>query len=119
MDDHLYWIEHEGQKILYMNFQYCDDEKRIEISKVAIKLIAAQELNSVRLLTDVNHTVVSVESMRAVKQDWIDVDPHILKTSIIGIKGAKSVLIKIWYSLTNSSAKLHRTYDDAIHYLSK
>lgn len=68
MDKHLQWKEHNGQKYLYMNFQYCSDEERIAISKVATKMIAKSELNSVRLLTDVNHTKVSVESMREVNK---------------------------------------------------
>ena len=119
MGEHLEWLAFDNHKILYMNFQHCNDEKRIEISNIAIKLIAAQDLNSVRLLINVNHTEISVESMRVVKQDWLDVDPHIFKTSIIGVTGAKSILIKIWWSLTNSKAKLHKSHDEAMQYLSK
>lgn len=113
------WEEYNGKKYIYLDFKQCSDQQRIAISKIVTRLIGEQNLNSVRLLVDINETTVSVESMRDVKQDWNDVRPHIHKTAIIGIKGVKSILIKVWWSLSDFQTKPCKTKDEALNYICK
>lgn len=111
------WRLFEESKYLFMNFQHCTDQERIDISKVAIKIISKEEFKSVKLLVDMRNTTVSIESMRAVKKDWISVKPNLDKISMIGITGSKSTMIKLWNFMTTLKVKPAKSEKEGIQFI--
>ena len=117
LNAHVEWKEDNNQKYLAINFQFCSNEERLAISKIAVMLIAEEDFNSVRLLIDIRNTKVSVESMRVVKKEWMNVRLKLLKISLVGVTGVKSMLLKLWVNMTNLKVQPSNTTDEAIVYL--
>ena len=111
------WKESVANKYLFIDFQGCTEEERIDISDIAINIIKKEDLNSVHLLVDLNNTTVSIESMRLVKKDWVMVAPNISRTAMLGVKGFKSMLLKLWGNMMPFKSKPFATSEEAINYL--
>ena len=63
------------------------------------------------------NTTVSIESMRAVKKDWISVKPNLDKISMIGITGSKSTMIKLWSFMTTLKVKPAKSEKEGIQFI--
>lgn len=113
------WRECGNSRYLSINFQHCTDEQRIAISDIALEIIRKEDLNSVRLLVDVNDTVVTIESMRIVRKDWQMMSPNLSKAAILGVNGFKSLLLKLWGNMMPFKTQPFATTEDAIDFLCK
>lgn len=111
------WQEANGHKYLLMDMQYCSEERRIELSRIIIPMIKKEVIHTVRIIANVRHTTISLQSMRTVQKDWIDALPYFDRVAMIGVNGAKSMLFKIWGFLTNMKVKRVQSTEEAIAYL--
>jgi hypothetical protein len=111
------WIESRAAKYLYINFQECTDEERIDISHIAIDIMKKEDLNSVNLLLDVNNTTISIESMREVRKDWVSISPKLCKVAIIGVSGFKTILFKLMKNMIPFKTIPFSTTEEAVSYL--
>jgi hypothetical protein len=75
--------------------QYLSDNERIELSELITPIIRDEDLKSALLVIDIRNTTITIESMRAVKKDWIDTAPHIRQIGLIGVKGSMLILFKL------------------------
>ncbi len=115
--ENLQWLSHKGHDYLYINFQYCTTEERIAISNEVTPMIRERPPQSIRMVADVRNTEVTIESMRAVKDDWLQNYGHLKKGAIVGVTGVNSMLYKLWVYLSGSKVKAYRTLEEGREYV--
>lgn len=115
------WIEHKGQKILYQDFSknfYNSAAVKAELSEVQ-KIVMAQPLNSVRVLSDFRDTTVGSDLLSAMNNASAATKAHVLKTAVLGVTGIKRKLADLLTALTGQPLKYFDDMETAKNWLAE
>jgi hypothetical protein len=107
-----YWIEYKGKKIFYQDFSklfYNSAAVKAELDEVQ-KIVKAQPLNSVLVLTDMRDTHVGSDLLPAMNAASAATKDHVYKTAVLGVTGIKRKLADLLSQLTGQPLKY---FDDA------
>lgn len=108
------WIEHKGKKIFYQNFSNnfynsaVVKEELIEVQKV----VKAQPLNSVLVLSDFRDTNVGSDLLSVMNAASAATKVHVHKTAVLGVTGMKRRFADLLTAITGQPLK----YFDNIEY---
>jgi hypothetical protein len=105
------WIEHQGKQIFYQDFSkhfYNSDAVKAELAEVQ-KIVMAQPLHSVLVLSDFRDTSIGSEVLPAMNAASKATKTHVRKTAVLGVIGIKRTLADLLTSLTGQPL---RYFDD-------
>ena len=101
------WIEHKGKKILYQDFSknfFNSAAVKTELEAVQ-KIVIAQPLNSVLVLSDFRDTNVGSDLLSVMNSASEATKAHVQKTAVLGVTGMKRKLADLLTALTGQPLK--------------
>tara|TARA_B100001245_G_scaffold217049_1_gene185241 strand:- start:707 stop:1087 length:381 start_codon:yes stop_codon:yes gene_type:complete len=115
---HISWIEHNGKKVLLIDYSQCKDKwEMIELVKASVEFYES-EPDKVCTLSDFNNVTGSQEYMAEVKRLGKEVfDSKTEKGAVIGITGLKKVFLSGYNLITKQKIVPFDTKDQALTYL--
>jgi hypothetical protein len=84
MNDRIRFIDHQGKKILVVDFSNCPAHRVEEIARKVPDYATAQPLNSVLVLTDFTGATFNPDALRTLKETAVFDKPFIKKSALIG-----------------------------------
>lgn len=105
-------ITHEGRTILYFDYRGLDDSgviKKIGENEKAIVEHVGKGFNGLLRLTDIRGLYASEEVFQAFKDAAVRLRPHFKASAVVGITGAKKVLLDVINRVTGIGV---RPFDD-------
>jgi len=115
------WLEHQGRKILYQDFSkqfYNSAAVKEELDQVQ-KIVIAEPLNSVRVLSDFRDTNVGSDLLTAMNSASAATKAHVLKTAVLGVTGMKRKLADLLTALTGQPLKYFDDIESAKNWLAE
>jgi len=115
------WIEHHGKKILYQDFSknfYNAAAVKAELDEVQ-KLVVAQPLNSVLVLSDFRDTDVGSDLLSAMNAASEATKAHVQKTAVLGVIGMKRKLGDLLIAITGQALKYFDDIEEAKDWLAQ
>jgi hypothetical protein len=115
------WIEHNGKKVLYQDFSknfFNSAAVRAELEEVQ-KIVTAQPLNSVLVLSDFRDTNVGSDLLSAMNTASAATKDHIQKTAVLGVTGMKRKLADLLTALTGQPLKYFDDIESAKNWLTE
>lgn len=116
-----YWIEHNGKKIFYQDFSklfFNSTAVKAELDEVQ-KIVKAQPLDSVLVLTDMRDTNVGSDLLPAMNAASAATKDHVHKTAVLGVTGVKRKLADLLTSLTGQPLKYFDDVESAKKWLTE
>ena len=111
------FVEHQGKKILHVDFSGCDKTTlapAVEEAKTAIKLLPAA---SALLFTDVTNTEMSRQTSALIKDFSSHNTPFVAASAVAGVTGLKKLIYNTVMGLTGRSIALFDTIEQAKDWL--
>ena len=113
------WIEHKGNKIFYQDFSkhfYNSAAVKAELTEVQ-KVVLAEPLNSVLVLTDMRDTNIGSDLLPAMNAASSATKNYVRKTAVLGVAGMKRKLADLLTALTGQPLKYFDDIDSAKDWL--
>jgi hypothetical protein len=115
------WIEHKGKKILYQDFSqnfYNSAAVKQELDEVQ-KIVTAQPLHSVLVLSDFRDTNVGSDLLSAMNAASDATKAHVQKTAVLGVTGMKRKLADLLTAVTGQPLKYFDNVESAKNWLTE
>ena len=115
------WIEHKGKKIFYQDFSkhfYNSAAVKAELAEVQ-KVVLAEPLNSVLVLTDMRDTNIGSDLLPAMNAASSATKNYVRKTAVLGVAGMKRKLADLLTALTGQPLKYFDDIDSAKDWLTE
>ena len=115
------WIEHKGKKILYQDFSrnfYNSAVVKTELEEVQ-KIVMAQPLNSVRVLSDFRDTNVGTDLLSAMNNASAATKVYVNKTAVLGVTGMKRKLADLLTAVTGQPLRYFDNIETAKDWLAE
>lgn len=116
---HSTWIEHKGKKIFYQDFSknfYNAAAVKAELAEVR-KVVIAQPMNSVLVLSDFRDTSVGSELLSSMNEASAATKAYVRKTAVLGVTGMKRKLADLLTALTGQQLKYFDDIEAAKNWL--
>jgi hypothetical protein len=113
------WIEHRGKQILYQDFSknfFNSAAVKAELEEVQ-KIVRAEPLNSVLVLSDFRDTNVGSDLLAAMNSASEATKSHVYKTAVLGVTGMKRKLADLLTALTGQPLKYFDDIEAAKNWL--
>lgn len=113
------WIEHKGKQIFYQDFSrnfYNSAVVKTELAEVQ-KIVMAQPLNSVLILSDFRDTNVGSDLLPVMNQASAATKAYVHKTAVLGVTGMKRKLADLLTALTGQPLKYFDDIESAKNWL--
>ncbi len=113
------WIEYRGKQILYQDFSknfFNSAAVKAELMEVQ-KIVQAQPLNSVRVLSDFRDTNVGSDLLAAMNSASEATKSYVYKTAVLGVTGMKRKLADLLTALTGQPLKYFDDIEAAKNWL--
>lgn len=115
------WIEFNGKRIFYQDFSklfFNSAAVKAELDEVQ-KIVMAEPLDSVLVLTDMRDTNVGSDLLPALNIASAATKDHVHKTAVLGVTGVKRRLGDLLSSLTGQPLKYFDDADSAKQWLTE
>jgi hypothetical protein len=113
------WIVHKGVQIFYQDFSknfYNSAAVKAELAEVQ-KVVLAEPLNSVLVLTDMRDTNISSDLLPIMNAASAATKDHVKKTAVLGVSGVKRKLADMLTMLTGQQLKYFDDVETAKNWL--
>jgi len=121
MNPRAYWIEHKDKKIIYLDYTNLNSRNKPEFMAVldeARNFILSAGSNLL-ILVNVTGSFGDSEIVNRMKQDGKDEKPYVAKEAVVGINGAKEILLRAINFFTNIGIKPFSNVEEAKDWLVK
>jgi hypothetical protein len=113
------WLEHKGNNILYLDCRKLGPTEQIALLEKAAEVLMASP-KKVRVLANVQDTYLTSEFMTTMKRLGKEVFAlKVEKTAIVGVGGAKSVLLAAYNAAAGRDMVSFKTEAKALEWLTK
>jgi hypothetical protein len=113
------WLEHKGNKILYLDCRKLGPPEQVALLEKAAEVLMASP-KKVRVLANVEDVYLTSEFMTTMKRLGKEVFAlKVEKTAIVGVGGAKSVLLVAYNAATGRDMVSFKTEAKALEWLTK
>lgn len=92
MKERVRFIEHQGRRVLLLDFSQCSAQGVLQLIGDAEKVIRVQPPRSLLTLTDVTGTKYNLEVTQAMKEFARANKPHVRAAAVVGIDGLKKIV---------------------------
>ena len=111
-------IQYKGNEIIYISFLGMDDKQTIQTLIHAEDLIMLHK-NEVLILANATGLFGTHHFLKRANESGKRIKRYIKKSSIIGLTGAKKILLMGYVTLTGIDFKAFNTKEEALDYLVK
>jgi hypothetical protein len=86
------FIEHQGKRILFINYSHCDVAMLKAVAEEGHRVIAQEPPNTVLTLNDVTGTSFDKDSVAVLQAKVAANAPYVRKAAVIGISGLQRLI---------------------------
>ena len=113
------WLDHQGTRILYLDCRKLEPPEQVALLNDAAETLKGSP-NKARVLANVEDVYLTSEFMKTMKRLGKEVfAAKVEKTAVVGVGGAKSVLLAGYNAATGRDMVAFRTEDKALDWLTK
>jgi len=117
MHERIRFIDHQGKKILLVDFSNCPANEVEEIARSAPDYITVQPRNSVLVLTDFSGAAFDRDALRAMKETAVFVKPFVKKSALIGTEDLPASFYDELKSYSRRDLLILKTREEALNWL--
>ena len=116
-------IEHQGKKIHFIDYSELKDEKSliaiIELVDEFNKELIEKKETDFLILSDLSNSYIYGDALKVMKESGNKIKPYTKKTALLGITGAKKVLLRTANAVLKLNMKPFSTKEEALDWLVK
>ena len=116
MQDRIRFINHEGKKILLVDFSNCPANEVEEIARAVPDYVTVNPLGSV-LLTDFTGAAFDRDALRAMKETAVFDKPYVKKSALIGTEDLPASFYDELKTFSRRDLLIFNTREDALDWL--
>jgi len=113
------FIEHQGKRILFINYSHCDVAMLKAVAEEGHRVIAQQPPNTVLTLNDVTGTTFDKESVAVLQAKVAANAPYVRKAAVIGISGLQRLIYEGVKAFTRRRLPLFESRREAMAWLAQ
>jgi hypothetical protein len=117
VQDRIRFINHEGKKILLVDFSNCPVNEVEEIARTVPNYTTVQPLGSVLVLTDFTAAVFDRDAVRAVKETAVFDKPYVKKSALIGTEDLPASFYDELKNFSRRDLRIFKTREEAVDWL--
>ena len=113
------FIEHQGKRVLFINYSHCDVAMLKAVAEEGHRVIAREGPNSVLTLNDVTGTTFDKESVAVLQAKVAANAPYVRRASVIGINGLQRLIYEGVQAFTRRRIPLFESRQEAMDWLTQ
>jgi len=111
------FIEHQGKRILFINYSHCDVAMLKAVAEEGHRVIAREQQNSVLTLNDVTGTNFDKESVAVLQSMVAGNAPYVRRAAVIGISGLQRLIYEGVQAFSRRRIPLFESRQQALNWL--
>lgn len=111
------FVEHEGRRILFINYSHCDVALLKAVAEECHRVIAREPADSVLTLNDVTGTTFDKESVAVLQAKVAANAPHVRRAAVIGISGLQRLIYESVQAFSKRRIPHFETRQEALNWL--
>ncbi len=117
MHEHIRYIDHQGKKVLLVDFSNCSANEVEEIARAAPDYITVQPRGSVLVLTDFTGAAFDRDALRAMKEAAVFDKPFVKKSALIGTEDLPTSFYDELRTFSRRVLLIFKTREEALAWL--
>jgi len=117
MPEHIRFIDHQGKRVLLVDFSNCPANEVQEIARAVPDYTTVQPLGSVLVLTDFTGAAFDRDALRAVKETAVFDKPFVKKSALIGTEDLPASFYDELKSFSQRDLLIFKTREEALDWL--
>jgi hypothetical protein len=113
------FIEHQGQRVLFINYSHCDVAMLKAVAEEGHRVIAREQPDSVLTLNDVTGTTFDKESVAVLQSKVAANAPYVRRAAVIGISGLQRLIYEGVQAFSRRRIPLFEDRQEALNWLVK
>ena len=115
--DRIRFINHEGKKILLVDFSNCPANEVEEIARTVPDYVTVNPHGSVLVLTDFTGAVFDRDALRAMKETAVFDKPYVKKSALIGTESLPRDFYEDMTRFSRRELPIFKTREEALDWL--
>jgi hypothetical protein len=111
------FIEHQGQRVLFINYSHCDVAMLKAVAEEGHRVIAREQPDSVLTLNDVTGTTFDKESVAVLQSKVAANAPYVRRAAVIGISGLQRLIYEGVQAFSRRRIPLFEDRQEALNWL--
>ncbi|HEY2393196.1 MAG TPA: hypothetical protein VGK22_18620 [Candidatus Angelobacter sp.] len=111
------FIEHQGQRILFINYSHCDAAMLKAVAEEGHRVITREQANSVLTLNDVTGSAFDKESVALLQAKVAGNAPYVLRAAVVGINGLQRLIYEGVQAFSRRRIPHFETRQEALRWL--
>jgi hypothetical protein len=111
------FFEHEGRRILFINYSHCDVAMLKAVAEEGHRMIAREPKNSVLTLNDVTGTSFDKESVATLQARVAANAPYVRRAAVIGIHGLQRLIYEAVQAFSKRRIPHFQNREEALNWL--
>jgi hypothetical protein len=115
-----HWIEHKGIRVFITDFSRLgsDWESLQAEASAVVTALKNEQPNSVRAITNVEHTIANEDTMRILRETLPNTNPYVRVRAVVGVHSFRKHLVAAFTRLTGQAQfKIFETMDEALDWI--
>ena len=117
MPEHIRFIDHQGKRVLLVDFSNCPANEVQEIARAVPDYTTVQPLGSVLVLTDFTGAAFDRDALRAVKETAVFDKPFVKKSALIGTESLPRDFYEEMTQFSRRELVIFKTREEALDWL--
>ncbi len=117
MHERIYFIDHQGKRVLVVDFSKCPVHKVEEVARAVPDYVTAQPLNSVLVLSDFTAAQFNQDGLRALKETAVFDKPFIKRSALLGTQSFPRDFYDEITSFSRRDLRIFTTREEALTWL--
>src|SRR6266446_9227347 len=117
MEERIRYIDHQGKKVLLVDFSNCSANEVEEIARAAPDYITVQPRGSVLVLTDFTGAAFDRDALRAMKEAAVFDKPFVKKSALIGTEDLPASFYDELRTFSRRELVIFKTREEALAWL--
>jgi len=113
------FIEHQGKKLLHLDFSHCTAGEVLQVIDQAKAVIVTQQPKSVMTLTDVTEAAFNSAVSEAMKDLVSHNKPYVAAAAVVGVSGLKQIIFNAVVRFSGRKLHAFGSLDDAKDWLAQ
>ena len=119
MHERIHFIDHQGKKILLVDFSNCSANEVEETARAAPDYITVKPRGSVLVLTDFTGAAFDRDALRAMKEAAVFDKPFVRKSALIGTDDLPASFYDELVSFSRRDLRIFKTRQEALAWLAE
>jgi hypothetical protein len=117
MEERIRFIDHQGKRVLFVDFSNCTANEVEEIARAAPDHITVQPRGSVLVLTNFTGAAFDRDALRAMKEAAVFDKPFVRKSALIGSEDLPASFYDELKSFSRRDLRIFKTREEALAWL--